>query len=212
MSFMSDDTLVSQQALRAAIDHMGEHGSDAVLQALQQAEPCLSYYLTESAARVVGKLALSGAPHEVVTGVHGDLLWTCALVYLAVRRGSYEIWQDTALGERLRVLDPAAVSEPAGDTAASLEEEVAAAAALEPHAVVLLGVRTGRKTELAGAVRRLTGWTLRQVRELLEHTPVTLFEDVRADVAATIQAELEHSGGRTLVTPPPPAAACSDGN
>jgi hypothetical protein len=37
---------------------------------------------------------------------------------------------------------------------------------------------------------------------------VTLFEDVPANVAATIQAELEQSGGRALVTPVPPAAAC----
>ena len=207
---MRDDTLVSEQALQVAIDDLGRRGAEALVEDLMQSEPRLGGFLTQSATLVAGRLALSGAPQPVIEGVYGDLLGACAFVYRALRHGSYEIWQGTALGERLQVLDAAAVSEPAEDTAGAQEE--VADAALEPHAVVLLGVRTGRKTELVGAVRRLTGWTLREVRQLLEHTPVTLFEDVPADVAATIQAELEQSGGRALVTPVPPATACSDGN
>src|SRR5262245_43310770 len=73
-----------------------------------QAEPILGNVLQATAAQVAGKLALSGAPHPVVAGVHNDMLSTLALVYLAVRKGSYEIWEGTALGERLQHLDVAA--------------------------------------------------------------------------------------------------------
>ncbi|MCI0458972.1 MAG: hypothetical protein L0Z62_18595 [Gemmataceae bacterium] len=101
---MRDDTLVSEQALEVAYSELHEHGSEALWGRLLEAEPHLGNYLKHNATLVAGRLALSGAPQPVIEGVHNDLVATCAFVYLALRQGSYEIWQGTALGERLRAL------------------------------------------------------------------------------------------------------------
>jgi ribosomal protein L7/L12 len=208
---MRDDTLVSEQVLKVALDDAGRCGPEAVLEDLIQSEPHLGSYLQQNATLVAGKLALSGAPQPVIEGVHTNLLSACALVYRALRQGTYEIWQNTALGERLKLLDPAS-GETRTEDRAGPQQQPDSSTIAEPRTIVLLGVKTGHKTQLSRAVSRLTGWTLRQVRQLLEQTPVTLFENVPAEVAASIQTQLEQSGGRAVVTPVPPAPTDSREN
>jgi hypothetical protein len=195
MSTLRDDTLVSENALHSAIDRMGQHGLEATLQALGQAEPGLGHFLTENAARVAGKLALSGAPQSVVTGVHGDLLSACALVYLAVRRGSYEIWEGTALGDRLRDLEvdtPSEADNPEGDEPA--------------QQVLLLGIAPRCKTRVLSLVRQRTGQSARDVRQLLGQVPLVLLSAVPRVIAEAVRDELTQAGGQVTLRPMPPAA------
>jgi ribosomal protein L7/L12 len=202
MNSPRDDTLVSPQALQAAIDHMGQHGFEAILQSLGQAEPYLGHFLTENATRVAGKLALAGAPHEVVTGVHADLLSACALVYVAVRRGSYEIWQGTALGDRLQDLEVATPTEE-GQTAAGAEPEGPL------QQVLLLGIAPRHKTQVLSLVRQLTGQPAREVRRLLEQVPVVLLSAVPPVIADAVRDELVQAGGRVALCPVPPTSEAS---
>jgi hypothetical protein len=198
MTSTRDDTLVSPQALQAALDNMGQLGYEATLQALEQAEPCLGSFLTENAARVAGKLALSGAPQPVVAGVHGDLLSACALVYLAVRRGTYDIWHDTALGDRLRDLDVAAPPE-------EDDPGMAAEDGGPLQQVLLLGIAPRCKTRVLSLLRQLTGQPAREVRRLLAQVPVVLLPEVPAVIADAVRDELVQAGGRVAVRPVPPA-------
>lgn len=92
-----DDTLVSKETLETTFGRFSDEGLESMLGALTAAEPHLGTFLTENAARVAGKLALCGAPRSIVRGVHQDLPASAVLVYLAVRQGTYQIWEDTAL-------------------------------------------------------------------------------------------------------------------
>jgi ribosomal protein L7/L12 len=217
---MRDDTLVSKQSLETTLGQLGENGSDSFLSTLMEAEPGLGGFLTHNATLVAGKLALTGAPQEVIQGVHSDLLAACAVVYWAVRQGSYEIWEGTALGDRLRALQPAQQTAAAG-TAVDDTEQAEGAADSESageHVVVLLGTTAGRKRELVRALRQLTGQPLRQVRRLLEQTPVAVFRGLAEQAAVELQAQLEQAGGRAVVlldheeapAPNPPAANQGD--
>ena len=109
---MTDQAVVSPVALQAAITELNREGAEKLLSNIQQAEPELGPFIHHMALQVAGKLALAGAPTDIVQGVHTDLLAACALIYLALRKGSYEIWRDTALGERLKELEaePIAIS------------------------------------------------------------------------------------------------------
>jgi hypothetical protein len=109
---MRDDTIVSGQALQEALDTLERKGIEATLGDLLQAEPVLGGYVTQNATLVAGKLALAGAPQSVSQGVHTDLLANCLLVYLAVRKGTFEIWKETALGEKFQ--EPGSVAGPGG--------------------------------------------------------------------------------------------------
>jgi ribosomal protein L7/L12 len=191
---MRDDTIVSETALKTAVEEVGKNGPDTMMATIVQAEPILGNFLQATAAQVAGKLALSGAPHPVIAGVHNDMLWACSLVYLALRKGSYEIWEGTALGERLQQLEVTA-QEGGDDTDTEPRQQV-----------LLLGIAARSKTRVMHCVSSLTGRPLREVRKLLEQAPVVIFADVPAPFAAVIQAQLEQIGGRIVVQPVPPVS------
>ncbi len=198
MSSMRDDTLVSASALQAAFEAIGQNGSDALMEALAAAEPHLGTFLQEKAARVAGKLALSGAPQPIVAGLHGELLAACAIVYVAVRRGTYEIWEGTALDQRLRDLEVTTAAEeaaPPADADGALQE------------IVLLGIAPRCKRRVAEALRRFGGYTARQVRQLFGQLPAVLYTEVPSPVAAALQSELEEAGGVVSIQPMPPSPA-----
>jgi hypothetical protein len=48
-----------------------------------------------------GKLALAGAPTEVVQGVYHDVLTIVLTGIQALRRGHFELWKDTMAGSPL---------------------------------------------------------------------------------------------------------------
>ncbi|MFQ3594353.1 MAG: hypothetical protein SNJ82_14340, partial [Gemmataceae bacterium] len=59
------------------------------------------------------KMALAGAPTEVVQGVHADVLLVMLSSLEASRAAEYELWQDTVMGSRLEALTkPEVVPEP----------------------------------------------------------------------------------------------------
>jgi ribosomal protein L7/L12 len=202
---MRDETLVSDAALQQAMDNMGQHGPEAVLQTFLHAEPNLGPVVLATATQVAGKLALSGAPQEVVAGVHGDLLSTVALIYHAVRGGTYEIWHDTALGERLRALEvvaPAAEGESGQPTPVAPPQH--------GFQVVLIGIASRQKRRLVTLVRLLTGCTAKEARAMLGHLPAVLFPDASAMVADFAREKLEQAGGVVTVQPVPRSTTASD--
>lgn len=202
---MRDETLVSDAALQQAMDSMGQHGPEAVLQTFLHAEPNLGPVVLATATQVAGKLALSGAPQEVVAGVHVDLLRTAALIYHAVRAGSYEIWYDTSLGERLRVLE--VVAAPAEGESGELTP---VAPPQHGFQVVLIGIASRHKRRLVTLVRLLTGCTAKEARALLGQLPAVLFPDASAMVADFAREKLEQAGAVVAVQPAPPSAAAPD--
>jgi ribosomal protein L7/L12 len=202
---MRDDTLVSDAALQQAMDSLGQHGPETLFHTFLEAEPHLGPLVLRTATQVAGNLALSGAPQAVVAGVHGDLLSTAALIYHALRTGSYEIWHDTALGERLRALD---VVVPEAE--AEADPPAPEAPAQHGFQVVLIGVAPRRKTRLVAMVHQLTGCTAKEARELLGQLPVVLFPEVSAPLADLVCKQLEQAGGVLAVQPVPPSTAAPD--
>jgi len=110
---MRDVTLVSDEVLAETLSEYNGQGTPAMVRAFAEAEPTLATFLSENANRVVGKLALAGASRSIVQGVHADLVAAGVLAYLSVRKGAYKVWQETALGDRLRALEVPTDSEAA---------------------------------------------------------------------------------------------------
>jgi hypothetical protein len=81
-----------------------QEGGDALAE-LSNAEPALASFIYETLAAVAGKLAVSGAPTELVQAVHGEALTIVLTCVQAQRQGHYELWKDTMTGTRLAQLD-----------------------------------------------------------------------------------------------------------
>jgi ribosomal protein L7/L12 len=198
---MTDQTVVSEAALQAALNEIGCHGPERILRGMAQAEPNLGPFIRHTAVQVAGKLALTGAPPEVVQGVHEDLLSACALTYLAFRKGSFEIWRDTALGERLKDLE----LEPAAANSTAVEPCSAGGMAgpAEELGVVLVATAPGRKRDVIRTLCRLTGQAYRQARAMLDRVPVVVLRGITPDDASNIKATLEQAGAHVVVRPIP---------
>jgi ribosomal protein L7/L12 len=197
---MTDQAVISPVALQAAITELNQQGAENLLGRIQQAEPEFGSFIHHMAVQVAGKLALSGAPAEVIQGVHNDLLGACALTYLAFRKGSYEIWQDTVLDQRLKDLEV----EPAAPAAASPEAGTApprAAVTLPEHelAVVLVNAKGGRKRDLIRTLCHLTGHDCRQARALLARLPVVVMQGISPEQATSIMNALQQVGAHAIV-------------
>jgi hypothetical protein len=81
-------------------------GSSPALSEFAETEPALASFIYEGLTSVAGRLALSGAPAELVQGSHEDILAVVLTCVQALRRGHYALWQDTVTGTRLAQLDP----------------------------------------------------------------------------------------------------------
>jgi ribosomal protein L7/L12 len=127
--------------------------------------------------------------------IHRELLVACTMVYLAVRQGSYEIWEGTALGDRLSALLSGLDAAPSQ----------AAPPALPPCSVVLLEAPTGTRTALVTVLRHATGQTARAVRQFLRQVPLVVAENIPGEAAEQLRQELEDAGGRATVVPVPDA-------
>jgi ribosomal protein L7/L12 len=199
-STMNDQTVISAAALQAALSDMSTVETQALVGSIVRAEPELGPYLQGMAVQVAGQLALSGAPPEVCQGVHEDLLRTCALTYFAFRKGSYEIWSGTALGQRLKELEvgPGPIASPAP------EPKPAARATATPElGVVLIGIRPGHKRAVIRTLRQLTGQSYRETRPLLDHLPAVVMRGITVEQAATITTALLQAGAVAVVQPTP---------
>jgi hypothetical protein len=101
-----DSMLTTARMIHRAKRAIRKLGPEAALVDLMDREPKLGELIEDRAATIVGKLALLGAPNAVVEGVHGEVVGLCLTALSALRQGHYELWKDTALGERLRQLEP----------------------------------------------------------------------------------------------------------
>jgi hypothetical protein len=101
-----DSMLVEPEYLATARQDVATAGVGQALAAVGQAEPALASFVHESLTAAAGRLALAGAPTEVVQGVHEEVLAIVLTSVNALRRSHYELWKDTATGTRLAQLDP----------------------------------------------------------------------------------------------------------
>jgi hypothetical protein len=92
-----DAMLVEGDFLVTARQAVATKGAPLGLKELGLAEPILAAFIHESLAAVAGKMALSGAPTEIVQGVHEDVLGIVLTCHQALRLGHYELWKDTML-------------------------------------------------------------------------------------------------------------------
>jgi len=102
--------IICQVAHRASTD-----GSAASLEKLAESEPDLANFVTVEALRLVGQLALSGAPTEVVLLVHGAAVSIAVNAVTALQKGHYELWKGMHSDTLLATVDPDAWR-PASDT------------------------------------------------------------------------------------------------
>jgi ribosomal protein L7/L12 len=189
---MCDDTLVSESAMKATADRMARHGADELINNLLESEAAqLGPFVRQYADAVAGRLVLSGAPGPLVVDVHRELLVACTVVYLAVRQGSYEIWKETYLGDRLGALLSGLDATPSQ----------AVPATMPPCSVVLLEAPPGTRTALVTVLRRATGQTAHAVRQMLRQVPLVVTENIPGEAAEQLRQELEEAGGRATVVP-----------
>lgn len=100
-----DGMLVESGMIADAMTAVGKQGTDKALAELASQERDLTAYIAHSAMNIAGKLALSGAPSEVVRGSHDDFLTVILTCVGALKRGHYELWKDTQVGSRLVEID-----------------------------------------------------------------------------------------------------------
>jgi hypothetical protein len=116
---VSDPGVVSRTVLAAVLAERGSENSDAnVLQQLAHREPILAAYISERVVSVSGKLALSGAPSEVVRAAYDDLIEVVAVAIRAMWKGQDEFWKGidlAGLPGRRRRRAPRLASRPGND-------------------------------------------------------------------------------------------------
>jgi hypothetical protein len=102
----NDGMLVESSFLIRAGRELARGSTAEGLAALARREPALAAFLAEGLAAIAGRLALSGAPPEVVQGSHEEMLALALTCVQALRRGHFELWKNTMTGTRLAQLDP----------------------------------------------------------------------------------------------------------
>jgi hypothetical protein len=99
-----DSMLVEPTHIVTARQDLGAQGYPQALEDLATREPALAAYISESMASLAGKLALSGAPTQVVQGLYNETLAVLLSSVEAQRRGHYDLWKGTIVGTRLESL------------------------------------------------------------------------------------------------------------
>lgn len=96
---MNDATLVTSEILQAAIQKRWFERSGCDSEFLKEREPILAAFVSAAATEIAGKLALSGAPSEVVKGCHTDWLNLIHVAIEAIWQGHDAIWRDPGIRE-----------------------------------------------------------------------------------------------------------------
>lgn len=95
---MTDGSLVTRNVLATVLKERATEGAETnAVQQLATREPVLAAYVSERIVAVSGKLALSGAPSEVVRGSYDDLLEIVTVTARAIWKGQDEFWKDVDL-------------------------------------------------------------------------------------------------------------------
>jgi hypothetical protein len=92
-----DGMLVTNKVLRRTSRWVGrrikEDGLHQAHNDLAEFEPALAQFIAHGCETVAGRLALSGAPTEIVQAVYGDVLRMSLKAVQAMRRGQFEYWK-----------------------------------------------------------------------------------------------------------------------
>jgi hypothetical protein len=99
-----DSMLIEPVHIVSARQDIGEAGNPESLEELSKREPALAAYISESMASLAGKLALSGAPTQVVQGLYNEALAVLLSSIEAQRRGHYDLWKGTIVGTKIEEL------------------------------------------------------------------------------------------------------------
>ncbi len=95
---MTDARLVTSELLGRVIKERATGGGDSnALEALAAREPVLAVYVSERLVATSGRLALSGAPPEVVRGCYEEILDVVVVALRAVWAGHDELWKGVDL-------------------------------------------------------------------------------------------------------------------
>ena len=98
-----DGMLVTAKVLRRTSRRLGrrikEHGLHQAHEDLAEFEPALARFIAHGCETVAGRLALSGAPTELVQAVYGDVLRMSLKAVQAMRRGQFEYWKADLNGQ-----------------------------------------------------------------------------------------------------------------
>jgi hypothetical protein len=97
--------LVEPEFIVGARQDVAAKGGGLALSELALTEPALASFISTSLESLAGRLSLSGAPIEVVQGVHEDTLTVVLTCVQAIHRGHYALWKDQMTGTRLAQLD-----------------------------------------------------------------------------------------------------------
>lgn len=101
-----DGMLVTGSVLRQSRQQVNrqlqKEGLQPALLELATFEPKLVRFVEHGGQQIAGRLALTGAPTEVVQGVFLDIVQLTLIAVQAMRRGQYEYWKDEVLGDDVR--------------------------------------------------------------------------------------------------------------
>lgn len=102
-----DSMLIEPGHIVSARQDIGQRGNPESLEDLALREPALASYISESMASLAGKLALSGAPSQLVQGLYNEALAVLLSSVEAQRRGHYDLWKGTIVGTKLEEMGSA---------------------------------------------------------------------------------------------------------
>ena len=98
-----DGMLVAAKVLRHTSRRLGrrikKHGLHQAHEDLAEFEPALARFIARGCETVAGRLALSGAPTEIVQAVCGDFMRISLKAVQAMRRGQFEYWKADMNGQ-----------------------------------------------------------------------------------------------------------------
>lgn len=90
-----DSMLVEPEMIAEAYRAVLEAEDGKAFEELKQREPVLGSWAKQEMLCVVGKMGLSGAPHEVLVGAFNDFTSILLTALEAVRSGHYALWKDS---------------------------------------------------------------------------------------------------------------------
>ncbi len=97
---MKDSAIIGGEALRKAVDRVADQKSEA-LECLGEREPVLAEFIDRTLTAIAGRMALSGAPSEIVKDCHEHITCVVLISLEASRIAHYELWEEAADGKHL---------------------------------------------------------------------------------------------------------------
>lgn len=109
-----DSMLVRGKDIRLVKTLVRRQGPANAQASFAQLEPALAKYIDNRLSTIAGRLALAGAPTELVNHISNDVLDLIHTALGALRAGHYRLWKKTVFGKRLAKLDPSLPAQACG--------------------------------------------------------------------------------------------------